>query len=296
MQGTARIEGLPGKSAIHYGMELVHFVRALEELLPPDTAMEGDRIGLQLQSGRDHISSVLVTMEITEEVVLEAVENNCDCIVAFHPLIFAPLTSLRDNERVGRLCTQLIQHSIALVVAHTNFDAFPRGTSTLLAERLGLSVQCRLVDDPVRKDFGMGVIAEPDVPLAAGELLDRLYAVCNSPLRYTSGVDTPIQRIAIVGGSGASFISKALAAKVDAFITADVKYHDFHRVRGTMWLIDPGHYEMEQFVAGGLAHIITEILRPTAVAVRCSRVLPNPVLYYPGTDTYKHAQQEYLTV
>lgn len=277
-------------------MELVYFVRSLEELLPPDTAMEGDRIGLQLQSGREHISSVLVTMEVTDDVVLEAVESGCDCIVAFHPLIFAPLTSLRDNERVGRLCMQLIRHSIALVVAHTNFDAFPRGTSTLLAERLGLPVRCRLVDDPVREGFGMGVVAEPDVPLSSQELLERLHTVCSSPLRYTPGVDAPIQRIAIVGGSGSSFMSKALAAQADVFITADIKYHDFHRVRGAMWLIDPGHYEMEQFVAEGLLHIVTEILRPTAVTVRCSQVLPNPVFYYPGTDTYKHAQQEYLTV
>lgn len=277
-------------------MELVQFVRSLEELLPPDTAMEGDRIGLQLQSGREDISSVLVTMEVTDDVVREAVTGGYDCIVAFHPLIFAPLTSLRDNERVGRLCTQLIRHSVALVVAHTNFDAFPRGTSTLLAERLGLSVQSRLVDDPVREGFGMGIVAEPEQPLPVAELLERLHAVCRSPLRYTSGAGDTIRRLAIVGGSGSSFLSKALAAQVDAFITADIKYHDFHRVHGAMWLIDPGHYEMEQYVAEGLRQVVAAILRPTTVAVQCSRVLPNPVSYYPGTDTYKHAQQEYLTV
>lgn len=278
-------------------MDLIQFVHAVEEVLPPETAMDGDRIGLQLQSGRDEVRSVLVTMEVTDEVVREAVDGGCDCIVAFHPLIFAPLTSLRESERVGRLCTALIQHGIALLVAHTNFDAFPRGTSTLLAERLGLTVDGRLVDDPTRPGFGMGIIARPDPALHPGDLLERLHGVCNSPLRYTEGRQTSFGRIAVVGGSGASFIGKALAAQADVFITADIKYHDFHRVRGSLWLIDPGHYEMEQFVADGLFTLVDDIAqRHGSLSVRRSQVLSNPVRYYPGAEMYTQAQQEYLTV
>ncbi len=278
-------------------MNLFQFVRAIEEVLPPDAAMEGDRIGLQLQSGRDDIASVLVTMEVTDDVVQEAIDLGCDCIVAFHPLIFAPLTSLCETDRVGRLCSRLIRSGIALVVAHTNFDAFPRGTSTLLAERLGLLVGGRLVDNPGRPGFGMGVIASPESALAPQELLECIAGVCRSPLRYTAGASKSITRIAIVGGSGASFIGKALAAQVDAFITADVKYHDFHRVRGALWLIDPGHYEMEQFVAEGLFALVHSIANSGGIsAVRRSQVLPNPVQYYPDTGGYQQAQLEYLTV
>ncbi len=278
-------------------MNLFQFVHAVEEVLPPDTAMEGDRIGLQLQSSRDDISAVLIAMEVTDEVVQEAVDLGCDCIVAFHPLIFAPLTSLCETERVGRLCTKLIRNGIALVVAHTNFDAFPRGTSTLLAERLGFSVEKRLVDDPKRSGFGMGIVAYPPSALAPREFLECIASVCRSPLRYTAGKSTNIERIAIVGGSGTSFIGKALAAQVDAFITADVKYHDFHRVRGALWLVDPGHYEMEQFVAEGLFAVINTIARYGGISVvRRSQVLPNPVQYYPDTGGYQQAQLEYLTV
>lgn len=278
-------------------MELQHFVRSLEDILPPDTAMEGDRIGLQLQSGRVVVSSILVAMEVTEAVVQEAIDTNCNCIVAFHPLLFAPVTSLQDNERVGRLCTRLIQHSIALVIAHTTFDAFPQGTSTLFAQRLQLIIEDRLVRNETREGFGMGVIATSSTPLSSAMLLERVQTVCNSPLRYTEGSQQAVQRFAIVGGSGASFLSQALAAKVDVFITADIKYHDFHRVQGTMWLIDPGHYEMEQFVPEGLYAIVDNIAQNNpSLSVKRSRVLPNPVQYYPGADTYKQAQQEYLHI
>lgn len=278
-------------------MNLVQFVHALEEILPPDTAMEGDRIGLQLQSGREDIASVFITMEVTDSVVEEAITTGCDCIVAFHPLIFAPLASLRSTERVGRLCTKLIQHGIALVVAHTNFDTFPQGTSALLAERLELTVESRLIDDPKRPGFGMGVVAHTTSAIAPQELLERVATVCRAPLRYTEGRAERINRLAIVGGSGSSFIGKALTAQVDAYITADVKYHDFHRVRGSLWLIDPGHYEMEQFVAKGLQAVVEAIARNCGgiSVVQRSQVLPNPVQYYPDTGGYQQAQLEYLT-
>lgn len=278
-------------------MELQRFICALDDILPPDTAVEGDRIGLQLQSGRTSISSVLVAMEVTDAVVQEAIDQGCNCIVAFHPLIFSPLLSLQDTERVGRLCTRLIQHSIALVIVHTAFDAFPQGTSTLLAQRLGLDVEDRLVRSHTREGFGMGIIATSSVPLLPELLLERVQKVCNSPLRYTAGSQKVVQRVAIVGGSGASFISQALAAKVDAFITADIKYHDFHRVQGTMWLIDPGHYEMEQFVPEGLYAIVHTIAQSNpSLSVRRSQILSNPVQYYPNASAYQQAQQEYLYI
>lgn len=278
-------------------MELQRFVCSLEDVLPPDTAMEGDRIGLQLQSGRATVSSILVAMEVTDSVLQEAIDNGCDCIVAFHPLLFVPTTSLQDNERVGWLCTRLIQHSIAVVIAHTNFDAFPQGTSTLFAQRLGLTVEDRLVRNQTRAGFGMGIIATSSTPLPPATLLERVQTVCNSPLRYTTGSQKVVERVAIVGGSGATFISQALAAKVDVFITADIKYHDFHRVHGAMWLIDPGHYEMEQFVPEGLYAIVNDIAQNNpSLSIKRSQVLPNPVQYYPGADTYKQAQQEYLHI
>lgn len=280
-------------------MQLNTLLRSIEKTLPPETAMKGDRIGLQLQSGRNEITSVYAAMEITDEVIDEAIEVQAECIVAFHPLIFSPLTSIVEDERVGRLCSRLIRHSIALIVAHTNFDAFPQGTSSILAERLQLNVEGIMVPDAVREGFGMGVVATPHAPLQPAELLERIHGVCRSPLRFTDGKSTQIDRIGIVGGSGSSFISEAISAKVDAFITADVKYHDFHRVKGALMLVDPGHYEMEQFVPHGLSGLLRHIASETPdsqLRVHTSTVVPNPVRYYPDTVKYVQYQEQLLDV
>lgn len=278
-------------------MNLFAFLKQLEVVLPPAVAMQGDRVGLQLQSSREDLERVLVTMEITDAVVDEAIHHDIDCIVAFHPLIFQPLTSLVEHERVGKLCSRLIRHSIAVVVAHTNFDAHPDGTSVLCAERLGLDVERCLVPDKDHEGFGMGVVARIQTPMSEEALVELITKTFNAPVRYGVGRGVPIERVAIVGGSGISFLSYA-EQSCDAFITADCKYHDFHRVQGKILLIDPGHYEMEQFVPIGLSRIIDNILRrsgETLTIIR-SKVVPNPVRYYPDTTTYMRAQQELLTL
>lgn len=277
-------------------MNLHTFVQSLETRLPPSAAMKGDRIGLQLQSGRTEISSVLVTMELTEIVVEEALGYGVDCIVSFHPLIFAPLVALTDSERVGRICTKLIANGIALVVAHTNFDAFPKGTSVLLAERLGLSIEQPLSPDTVNAGFGMGIVTSLGTPEPIADFVGRIHAVTSAPVRYAVGKGLAVQRVAIVGGSGASFIDAALESKADAFITADIKYHDFHRTQGLMTLIDAGHYEMEQFVPIGLAALLEDIVscQEEKLHIIRSRTVPNPIRYFPYTEQYQQAQQHIL--
>jgi dinuclear metal center YbgI/SA1388 family protein len=275
-------------------MNLHTFIRALERTLPPSTAMKGDRIGLQLQSGRTEISSVLITMEVTDTIAEEAVKRGADCILAFHPLIFSPLTTLVETERVGRICTRLIAHGIALIIAHTNFDSYPHGTSTILSEKLGLKREEVLVKDALHEGFGMGIVASLDAPESVEEFVQRVHGAVHSPVRYNTGKTRILTKIAIVGGSGASFIDDAIRSEADAFLTADVKYHDFHRTEGILTLIDVGHYEMEQFVPIGLERVVRDIAQEHSENLTVSRslIVPNPVRYFPDTAKYSRAQEQ----
>ncbi len=262
-------------------MNIHQFVQLLHTALPPETAMKGDRLGLQVQSGRTEITSVLVTLEVTDDVLSEAQKNGNDCIVTFHPLIFSPMISLQENDRVGRLCSGLIRSNIALVAAHTNFDAFPKGTSAILAEELGLKIERVLVPDKSIAGSGMGVIARSPAPVSVTELVANVSKICGSPVRYSTGRTHDITTIAIVGGSGTSFIEDAISSGADAFITADVKYHTFHRALGEITLIDPGHYEMERFVPRGLSSLIEQILpRVENIRISVSGTVTNPVQYF----------------
>lgn len=273
-------------------MLLKDLLDRIESILPAKSAMEGDRIGLQVQSGRQSVSNILITMEITDEVLEEAVKIGCDCIISFHPLIYRPIIELNEIERVGRLVTGLIKHSIAFISVHTTFDTFIEGTSKIIADRLDLNFERFLIPDKIYPNCGMGVIARANTPLSENDLLylvsERLFA----PVKYTSGSKKEgIERIAIVGGSGTSFINDALNAGVDAFITADATYHIFHSVRNQIMLIDPGHYEMEQFVALGIAKVIKNIIDDD-VLINLSAVRSNPVSYF-GTN-FEKQQAEYL--
>ncbi|MFC2131403.1 Nif3-like dinuclear metal center hexameric protein [Bacteroidota bacterium] len=277
-------------------MLLDKLLKIIDENLPAESAMEGDRIGLQVQSGRHKVESILITLEMNEDVLKEAIKLNCDCIITFHPLIYSPLTAIKDSDRVGNLCSGLIRNSITLIAVHTNYDAFAEGTSKILADRLGLRVIDFLKPDDNFEDKGMGVVAKPKQPLSEEELLELVHNVCKSPIRYsTYKSNTKIDKIAIVGGSGTSFMNNALTCGAQAFITADITYHRFHEVNRDIMLIDPGHYEMEQFVPEGIARLLSEKLNKSEYkSVMVSQALTNPVNYYPDTDKYIQLQKNYL--
>jgi dinuclear metal center YbgI/SA1388 family protein len=260
---------------------LADFLAVIEQELPLGTAMEGDRLGLQVQSGRTEISSVLTCLDVTSDVIAEARELGCDCIVTFHPLLFAPLFSISESERIGRLTSELIRSNIALVSIHTNFDAFSQGTSEILAEKLGLDVTGVLIPDPNYDGRGIGAVAEAREDIRPEEFLKRVSAVCAVPLRFTEPVSEFIRKIVIVGGSGSDFLKQVLKTGADAFITADVKYHTFHRASGHTMLIDAGHYETEQFVPEGITVLLKNVFREAGLRFYTTKAFTNPVRYYP---------------
>jgi dinuclear metal center YbgI/SA1388 family protein len=264
-------------------MHLSEFHRIVDATFPPSAAMDGDAIGMQVASRRETARKVLVAMELTDDVLQEAAHEGCDVILSFHPLIYAPLKAVSYRDRVGRLTAELIRNDIALIVVHTSFDAFPQGTNMILAERLGLNVESFLADSAL-EGYGMGVVASTNEPLSFSDLLDRIGTLTNAPVRYVAPPSSDVQRIAIVAGSGMSYYNDALRSGADVFITADVKYHAFHAANGHMGLIDPGHYEMEQFVAEGIVNALSVSL-DASVSVVTSNVTTNPVRYHSPLPT-----------
>ncbi len=97
-------------------------------------------------------------------------------------------------------------------------------------------------------------------------------------LKHSSLPDKKIKKVAILGGSGAFAIEAAKSAGADAFITGDLKYHDFFKAENKILLIDAGHYETEQFVTENLVEIISEKFPKFAVAK--SETNTNPVKYF----------------
>jgi dinuclear metal center YbgI/SA1388 family protein len=256
-------------------MLLREFQRLVDEILPPATAMRGDAIGLQIASTRTEVHSVLACLEVTDAVVQEAVDRECDTIITFHPLIYTPLSRIDRTDRVGRCVADLIARDINLLSVHTTFDAFPQGTNHILAELLGLVPLRPLVPNADGRT-GMGVLAACSMSYA--DLVERTAAVCGGPIRHVPPQADLVSTVAIVGGSGMSFFDDAVRSGADVFMTADVKYHGFHAAAGVIGMIDPGHQEMEQFVPDGI--IATLGLHTRDVAFHRSTVRTNPVHHF----------------
>lgn len=277
-------------------MRIEKLLFQINNLLPPETSIKGDRIGLQIQNDRTELRRILTTLEITGDVLDEAHKLQIDTIVTFHPLIYHPLTEITSNDRISSLTKRIIREDINVISVHTNFDAFINGTSYLLAEKLGLVNLDFLEQSDLKENSGMGCVGDTETALFQDELLEKVSLICSSPLRYNEiPYEKKINKIAIVGGSGSSFIQEAIVSGADAFITADVSYHNFHSVNGKIMLIDPGHYEMEQFVPAAMAELLRKNLDLSDIeSIGVSSQLTNPVRYFPDKNFYLQKQKEII--
>ena len=134
------------------------------------------------------------------------------------------------------------------------------------------------LQNPIHQ-FGSGAIGELETPISLIDYLSKLKEVFNNhSIKYTKTRQPMIQKIAVCGGSGQFLLGAAKAEGADAFVTSDVKYHEFFDAENRLSFIDIGHFESEQFTIELIHAKITEKFR--TFAVHKTGVITNPVLYY----------------
>ena len=151
---------------------LGEFVRWLEELIPPAFQEHYDNSGLQTGDPAAEVDSVLLTVDVTPDVIREAVAHGCQLVVSHHPLIFTPLKRLAFGSDTERSVAAALKNSIAVYSAHTSFDNIQHGVSHILAEKLGLQAIRVLV--PLRGKLSKLVTFVPSA--YAGRVRDALFA------------------------------------------------------------------------------------------------------------------------
>ena len=119
-------------------LRVTNIVQMFEDWAPKWTAWEKDNVGLQVGNKQNKVTKVLVTLDVTSQIVNEAIAQKADLIVSHHPLLFRPTSAVVANDPIGELILQLAEHKIALFSAHTNLDYAQGGVSFTLAQRLGL--------------------------------------------------------------------------------------------------------------------------------------------------------------
>ena len=364
-------------------MKIKEIVNELEQIAPLALQESYDNAGLLIGNAGIECTGALITLDVTEKVLEEAISKKANLIISHHPLIFGGLKKITGTSATERIAMKAIKNDIAIYAIHTNLDNIIEGVNDMICQKIGLKQLSPLVPgqkqlrklitycpidyaEKVRNaifeagaghigkydscsfnsigtgTFKAGIGSNPFVgkldelhqeseikietifpfflehkiikallsshpyeevaydiyqlenknqltgsgmkgilenPLSKNEFLtllkDRFKTGC---IRYSDFKERPIKSVAVCGGSGSFLINKALSADVDAFITGDIKYHDFFIPEGRVLLADIGHYESEQYTKELLFNRITKIF-PT-FAVRISEHNTNSVHYF----------------
>lgn len=232
-----------------------------------------DNAGLQVGDPEAEVSAVLLCLDVTEDILAEAKRRHCSMVVSHHPLIFRGLKSLTGADETQWLVLGALRDGIAVYSAHTNLDSAFAGVSYEMASMLGVANARPLVPTAPDAMTGLGVIGDI-TPLPKLEFLRKIKEKFNVKcVRYSQGRNSlVVKRVALCGGSGASFIDNAIDAGADIFITGDIKYHDFTGNGNRILLCDIGHFESELCSERIFSRIIRESF-------------PDMVVYFPESES-----------
>ncbi len=257
----------------------------LKNTAPLSWAEDFDNVGLLVGDENREVSGVLVALDCLENVIEEAIEKHCNLIVSFHPIIFSGLKNIKPSNYVHRVVIKAIEHKIAIYSMHTALDNAAEGVSYEMGQKLGLSQMIPLLPKPELRPLdpngllGMGRIGTLKQAVSEKEFLNTLKETFGTPhLKHSSFSSNQINKVAVLGGSGAFGIEAAIMAGADAYVTADLKYHDYFKAENKILLVDIGHYESEQFTKNLLVRILTKKIANFAVSLSESNT--NPIKYY----------------
>lgn len=240
----------------------------MERRYPPAWAEEWDRVGLVLGEPQASVRRVLCVVDCVPETVAEALAADVDLIVAHHPLLLRGVSSVAPTTYKGRIIHQLIKNDVALYVAHTNADVANPGVSDALAARLGLQDlrPLRPAAPGTRaagEGRGTGRVGRLPRPMTLAELTAHAAAVLPATawgVRAAGDPGRTITTVAVCGGAGDSFLADAVAAGVDAYLTADLRHHPAseHVAGGGPALLDAAHWATERPWLDDLAAYLRE--------------------------------------
>jgi len=125
-------------------MKIKEITNYLESVAPLHYQESYDNAGLLVGDANREIDAALITLDCTEEVVEEAIENNCNLIIAHHPIIFSGLKKITGQNYVERTIIKAIKNNIAIYAIHTNLDNIKTGVSAKIAEILGVE-NCKIL-------------------------------------------------------------------------------------------------------------------------------------------------------
>jgi len=372
---------------LFFEMQCKEVIKYIEGWAPKGIAWENDNVGLQIGNPESKIKNIMLSLELTDKVIEQAIEKKCNLIITHHPIFYRPLKKLNfSTDNISKQIDKIIKRNINLYSAHTNLDFTKDGVSFQLAKRIQLNnikflknlsenqvklavfvpisnlgkvaeaihnagggiigeyshcsfrtegtgtfrgsdqakpafgnageletvkeIKLEILIDEWRLNtvinamnlahpyeevaydiitlknenvnYGMGAVGELQKSLTESEFLELIATKLKADnLRYTPGKKSKIKTVAVCGGACIELLEYAIEKNVDAFITADLKYHNFQDAEGKLFVIDAGHYETEIPVLDEIQRRLKRFLRVRhQTKVFKFRGSTNPIIFY----------------
>ena len=249
----------------------------IEQFAPLSIQENWDNSGLCIGSPEAPVTSILLGLDCTPELVDEAIACGADMIVTHHPLIFSGLKKITPENIVGEAVIKAIKAGISIYAAHTNADKVIAGVSGAMAARLGLK-NVQILDED-GEGTGLGVVGDLPEPISAEEAIALVKGRFSlKAMRTSKPLEGKISRVAMCGGSGGSLISAAARSGAQLYISGDISYHNFFTKEGFM-IMDIGHYESEIEIVDILFSLLKKNFPTFAVRIT-QNIYNNPIFYF----------------
>ena len=240
-------------------MKIKEIIAFLEAWAPLDFQDSYDNSGLQVGNPEEEFKGGLVSLDISLDVLEEAVEKGCNLVVSHHPVLFHPLRQVVGKNLSEQAVMFALTHGLNIYSAHTNLDNVSTGVNACFGKLLRLENLEILQAKPGLDKVGSGAVG--NLPEAMSE--DGFAAFVKEglqldALRYSRPHGRIIRRVAICGGAGAFLIPDALRKGADAFVVGEAHYHDFVDYQDRIFLLEVGHYESECCIKSELVAKLNE--------------------------------------
>lgn len=252
-------------------MKCSEVISCLEKIAPRCFAEKWDNVGLLAGREDKEVNKVLLALDPTSDVVEEASAWGADLLITHHPLIFSGIKSVTTNDFIGKRVFHLVFRDICYYAMHTNFDIM--GMADAVADQLELE-KCQVLDvtfqDEISRE-GIGRMGELSRTMSLEECAKHVKDKCKlTSVRVFGNPDTLIDVVALIPGSGKSYIDIAVKKGAQAVITGDIDHHNgLDAIERGLAIIDAGHYGLEKI----FTTYMEEVLRRELPCVQIRRAV-----------------------
>lgn len=232
-------------------LKVEDIIKIMEKYAPPKLKEDYDNVGLMVGDRNSEVEKILVTLDVTLDVINEAKEKGCNFILSHHPILFKKPKTITTDSLLGKKIIEIIKNDINVYSSHTNLDSVKNGINDMAAKILGYNdfkvLDCSKVLGYNGGSHGIGRIIKLENPITLKDLCIKVKNNFNTPfVRFCGEENKEIKTISIINGSGEDYLTLSKIKGADCIITGDTTYHYVSDIKEEdVAVIDAGHFVTE---------------------------------------------------